>query len=69
MSRMGPYVAPVFRICDGFFADRAISIAALVVTCKIMMYYHMAYGTFFQESSFCMYYTRISTYWIWRPVA
>ena len=64
MSRMGPYVAPVFGICDRFFADRAICITAFVVTYKIRVYYLVACGTFFQELSFCMYDTSISTYWM-----
>ncbi len=52
MSRVGSYVAPVFWICDRFFADGAICITTLVVTCKIRMYHLVACGTFFQELSF-----------------
>src|ERR671921_747497 len=38
-------------ICDRVFADRTICIVALVVTCKIRVYYLVAYGVFFQDLS------------------
>ena len=66
MSRVWPYVVPVFWIFDRFFADRTICVIALVVTYKIRVYHLVACGAFFQELSFYMYDTSISTYWIWR---
>ncbi len=38
MSRVGPDVAPVLRICYCLFANRAVGVAALVVAYKAWMY-------------------------------
>jgi hypothetical protein len=50
VSRMGSDVAPIFRICYWLLANRAVGMAAFMVTCKVWMYSQMAYSTLFQGS-------------------
>jgi hypothetical protein len=61
VSGMGSDVDPVFIICYRLLADRAVGIAALVVTCKVGMYSHMAFSALFQGLSIRYGECRIST--------
>jgi hypothetical protein len=47
---MGPDVAPVFRVCYWLLANRAVGIAAFMVTSKVWVNSQMACSTLFQGS-------------------